>query len=228
MVSKKTTLVEELFVAQAHLGHKTNRVHPKSTKYIYTIENGVSIIDLAQTEQLLENAIEYVKLLAKEGKTLLIVATKKIAAGRIEELAKANNIAYITTKWPAGLLTNFESIKHNIKKLNDMKKGKLEGEWNKLVKHEQSRLNRELSKLERHYGGLVNITKIPDAMLVVDLKKEKNSVKEAIMMNVPLIGIVDTNVDPKGINYPIPANDDSLSSVEFIVAKLIDAYATKK
>ncbi len=228
MTAKKDSLIEELFAAQAHLGHKTNRIHPKSKKYIYTIENGVSIIDLSQTEKLLEKALEYLASLKKDGKILLVVATKKIAADKIEEMCKLQNISFITTKWPAGLLTNFETMKRNIKKLSDMNKSKNEGEWKKLVKHEQSRLSRELSKLERHYGGLVNIVKIPDAILVVDIKKEKNAIKEAGMMKVPLIAIVDTNVDPNEVQYPVPANDDSLSSVEFIMQKLIDAYSLKK
>ena len=217
-----------LFDAKVHLGHKTNRIHPKAKKNIYTIDNGVSIIDLTKTLEYLNKAKAYIKQLVKDNKTLLIVATKKIVASSIQKVCQENNISHITTKWPAGLLTNFETIKKNVNKLKQMKIDKEEGKWQKLVKHEQSALNKELIKLEKFYGGIINMTKIPDALLIVDIKKEKNSLNEAKKYKIPVIAIADTNVDPDQVTYPIPGNDDSLSSVECLFNELIQPYLKEK
>ncbi len=219
------TTIQELFDAGAHLGHKTERVHPKAKRYIYKVENGVSIIDLTQTAADLEKAIRFVSGQAAEGKTLLVVATKKIAASAIQELCQKNNIFYVTVKWPAGLLTNFDMIMKNVKKLVTMKEERDKGEWQKFVKHEQVELGRQLSRLEKFYGGLIGLAKLPDLLFVVDIKKEKNAVKEAGEKNIPVVAIIDTNANPDIINYPIPANDDSSTSIEYIAGKVINAYA---
>lgn len=223
MTSNQKT-VEELFAASAHLGHKKNRIHPKSRKYIYRMENGVSIIDLTITADSLENIKTYVQKIASEGKKLLLVCTKKIAANKMMELSKKNNIFYVTNKWPAGLLTNFETIMKNIKKLNRMKKDKADGVWLKFVKHEQSRMERDLNKLERNYGGLASLERLPDVLFIIDVKKEKNAVSEARKSMIPIIAIADTNINPELIDFPIPANDDSLSSIEYIANEIISAY----
>lgn len=220
-------IVEELFAAKAHLGHKKNRVHPKAKKYIYTVDNGVSIIDLAKTAESLEKAVEFLKNKKTEGQTVLFVATKKVAAAFTQNLASKLNIPYITYKWPAGLLTNFETIAKNIKKLRDMKVARDAGEWTKFVKHEQIKLGKEIIKLERQYSGVVNLNKKPDAVFVVDVKKEKNAVSEAHKSNIPVVAICDTNIDPTTITYPIPANDDSQSSVEYILQYIMDSAFTK-
>ncbi len=219
---------KELFDVKAHLGHKTNRVHPKSKKYIYSVENGISVLDLTQTVTLLEAAKQFVSTLAKENKVLLVVCTKKIASTQVQIACKKNSIAYVSTKWPAGLLTNFDTIMKNVKKLIQMKKDKTDGAWQKFVKHDRVRLEKEMTKLEKAYGGLVPVEKLPDALFVIDIKKEKNAVNEAGKTYVPVIAITDTNVNPDLVNYPIPANDDSLSSVEYIVSQIIDSYARHK
>lgn len=220
--------IEELFAAKAHLGHKTNRVHPKAKKYIYIVENGVSVIDLTKTTELLQKAVEFMADLAKQNKIFLMVATKKISSDKIKELSQTHSIPYVTTKWPAGLITNFDTITKNVVKLTTMKKEQKEGEWNKFVKHDRLKLEKELLKLEKYYGGLVLLKKLPDALFVVDVKKEKNAVNEARKNKIPIAAITDTNVDPDTINYPIPANDDSLSSIEYIVNKVVDAYGKSK
>jgi len=217
-------LLEELFKAQAHLGHKTNRIHPKAKKYIYRIENGVSIIDLTLTVPLLKKAQEYIAKLASEKKVVLFVATKKIASNILTDLCLKNNMPYISTKWPAGFLTNFETLMKNIKKMREMIKARDEGEWKKLVKFEQSQLTKKLVKLQRLYGGLINIETVPDALCLVDIKKEKNALIEAKTKSIPVIAIVDTNVDPADVAYPIPANDDSLTSIEYILKLLVESY----
>ncbi|MBI4225712.1 30S ribosomal protein S2 [Candidatus Roizmanbacteria bacterium] len=220
--------IKELFDAKAHLGHKTSRVHPKAKKYIYTIENGVSIIDLTKTLDLLNKTLQFVQQLGKQNKVLLMVATKKIAASQIQALCQKYSIPYVTSKWPAGLLTNFETITKNIKKLTQMKKDREEGAWNKFVKHDRFKLEKELIKLEKAYGGLLKLDKYPDAIFIVDVKKDKNSVNEAHKKNIPVVAIIDTNVDPDLVDYPIPANDDSLSSIEYIVNQIVEAYIKAK
>lgn len=220
--------IEELFNANAHLGHKTNKIHPLAKKYIYTIDHGVSIIDLTKTVSLLEKAKEFVSSLSKKNKTLLLVMTKKTSASYVNEICKKNNIPHITVKWPAGLITNFEMIIKNIKKLKKMNEEKENGEWNKFVKHEQIKLQKKINKLEKFYGGIIDLEKLPDAIFIVDIKREKNAVKEARERKIPIIAIVDTNVNPNIIDYPIPGNDDATSSIEYFVNEIISAYVNKQ
>ena len=216
--------VEELFAAGCHLGHKTNKIHPKAKKYIYTVDNGTSIIDLTKTVHLLEKAKEFTSSLAKNNKVLLVVVSKRIASSFISDVCQKNNLPYVTVKWPAGLLTNFDMIIKNVKKLKTMRGEKSEGAWNKFVKHEQIKLQKELNKLEKFYGGISTLERLPDALFVVDIKKEKNAVKEAIEKKIPIIAVVDTNVNPDTINYPIPGNDDAASSIEYFVKEIVNAY----
>lgn len=218
--------VEELFAVGAHLGHKANRVHPKTNKYIFSFENGVSIIDLTKTVNFLEKAKEFVAELGKKEKILLVISTKKIVSNLTQEICQKNNLLYINTKWPAGLLTNFEMIIKNVKKLNSMREENEKGEWNKFVKHEQTKLGKDLKKLIKFYGGIANLKKLPDALFVIDIKKEKNSVKEAGEMKIPVVAVTDTNADPDSIDYPIPGNDDSATSVEYFLKEIIEAYAS--
>jgi len=218
--------VEELFAAGIHLGHKSNRVHPKTNKYIYSFENGVSIIDLTKTANYLEKAKKFVSELGTNGKVLLVVCTKKIASSLTKELCEKNNLPFINTKWPAGLLTNFEMIIKNVKKLNSMKEEKEKGEWSRFVKHEQVKLDKDLNKLEKFYGGIANLKKLPDALFIIDIKKEKNSVKESGEMKIVTVAVTDTNANPDPINYPIPGNDDSLTSIEYFLKEIIEAYAS--
>ncbi len=220
------TQIEQLFKLGAHLGHKTNRVHPKAKKYIYTIQNGVSIIDLTKTVDLLKKAKEFITKTAKERKTLLIVFTKKTANPVVFDLCQKNNIPVITVKWPAGLLTNFENIIKNVEKLKAMKEEKESGRWENFTKHEQVKLNKHLRRLEKFYGGILNLKKIPDVIFIVDIKKEKNAVKEAQRLGIPIVAVVDTNSDPTSVAYPIPANDDSTESANFFVNEIIEAYKT--
>ena len=221
-----TKIIKELFAAGSHLGHKANRVHPKTNKFIYSFENGVSIIDLTKTAGFLEKAKKYVSDLGKNKKVLLVVCTKKIASNLTKELCLKNDLPFINTKWLAGLLTNFEMIIKNVKKLNSMKEAKSKGDWSKFVKHEQVKLDKELSKLEKFYGGIAHLKKLPDAIFIIDIKKEKNSVKESGEMKVATVAVTDTNANPDPINYPIPGNDDSITSIEFFMKQILEAYAS--
>ena len=220
--------VKELFEAGCHLGHKTNKIHPKAKKYIYTIDNGSSIIDLTKTVNLLEKAKEFIRDLAKNNKTLLIVVTKRIVSNFTADLCQKNNFSHVTVKWPAGLLTNFETISKNVKKLKKMREEKEQGKWSKFVKHEQIKFQKELNKLEKFYSGISMLEKLPDALFIVDIKNEKNAVKEALEKKIPIVAIVDTNVNPDAINYPIPGNDDASTSIEYFVKEIIETYVRYK
>jgi len=217
--------VEELFKLGAHLGHRKNRIHPKAKKYIYKIENQTSIIDLTQTVFLLEKAKEYVQKLKKEKKSILFVGTKRSSVNIINELCEKHNLFYLTNKWPPGFLTNFDMfLKNNIQKMNKMRKEKENGDWQKFVKHEQTKLEKALKKIELVYKGVAKMEKLPDVLFIVDIKKEKNALIEAKKLNIPLVAIVDTNINPELIDYPIPANDDSAETVEYIIKEIINSY----
>ena len=216
--------IKQLFDAKVHLGHKKSRVHPKAKKYIYTIDNGVSIIDLTKTLDLLKKALQFVQDLAKQNKVLLLVATKRIASDKIQELCQKYSLPYVCHKWPAGLISNFETINKNVKKLMQMNKDKEEGAWKKFVKHDRVNLEKQLTKLGKNYSGFIQMKKLPDAIFVADIKKEKNAVNEARSKLIPIIAIADTNVDPELVDFPIPANDDSLSSIEFLVNQIVETY----
>jgi len=220
--------VEKLFKLNAHLGHKSNRIHPKAKKFIYRMEDGVSIIDLVKTVALINQAKKFVSQLAQNSKKLLFVATKKNVAALTQQICQANNLPYITVKWPAGFLTNFETLLKNIKKLNKMREEKEKGSWSKFVKHEQLKLKKQLARLNKFYAGVASLDKLPDAIFVVDIKKEKTAIAEALKTRLPTIAIVDTNVNPENITYPIPANDDSVEAVEYIIKEIVKAYTTVK
>ncbi len=220
--------VQKLFNLGAHLGHKKNRLFPKSRKYVYKIINGVSIIDLSQTVGQLETAKAAMIRFAKEEKVVLVVATKKIASQTVLEYCKKNNIPSITNKWLPGLLTNFDTIIKNVKKLKTLKEQKEQGEWNKFVKHEQVQLEKELSKLEKFYGGLVTLEMRPDVLFLIDIKKEKNAVKEAIAYHIPVVALVDTNSNPDQVEFPIVANDDTDGVIRYIVTEVLDTYTKNR
>lgn len=218
-------LVKKLFDAGLHLGHKKNRLHPNARKFIYKIEGGVSIIDLTKTASQIQTAKSFLNKTAQEGKILLVVATKKVAYQQVKQLCDESKIPYVVVKWLPGLLTNFETLIKNVKKLKDMKEEKGKGDWEKLTKQEVAKLNKELAKLEKFYGGLLNLEKKPDVLFVLDTRKEKNAVIEAQRMGIPAVAIVDTNSNPDEVDYPIVANDDSPGAVNYLLTEIITAYA---
>lgn len=227
---KQTTIkeVEKLFGLGAHLGHKKSRLHPRARRNVYTIVNGTSVIDLTKTVVQLETANKYLFDAAKNNKTVITVGTKKVVSSFLKKYCSENNIPYITTKWLPGLLTNFESIINNVKKLKKLKTDRENGTWDALVKHERTKLAKEISKLEKLYSGLESITARPDVMIIVDPKKEKNALKEAKAYHIPIVALVDTNSDPTPIDYPVVANDDTSQVVEYIMKQLLDEYAKGK
>ncbi|MBI4004579.1 30S ribosomal protein S2 [Candidatus Roizmanbacteria bacterium] len=220
--------IKELFVLGAHLGHKKNRLHPKARKYIYKIINGVSIIDLAITVDRLTLAKTFLYEEAAQDKKLLVVVTKKIVNQYVAELCKQHDIPSITTKWLPGLLTNFTTIIKNVKKLQSLKEQKEQGEWEKFTKHERVKLDKQLKRLQRFYGGLVDLAKKPDILILVDSKKEKNALIEARRHAIPVVGVIDTNSNPEQIQYPIVINDDSSVVLQRVITELIQSYVKGK
>src|SRR3989339_1082735 len=212
-----------------HLGHQTQKWHPKIRQYIYTKKNGIHIFDLRKTYLQLQKALEYVEKLGNEGKVMLFVNTKPQAQKLIIEAAQDCECPYVDSKWFPGLLTNFKTIKARVqyfKKLEaEDKSGELE---EKFLKKEVSKFKKEIEKLKDALGGVENLNKLPAALFVTDIKRDSIAVKEARKLNIPLIAITDSNTDPTLVDYPIPANDDSLRALEYIVEKIKGSYVKGK
>jgi small subunit ribosomal protein S2 len=220
----KTISLPDLLTAGSHFGHKAERWHPKAQEFIYTEKDGIHIIDLAKTKQGLEEAMNMVYDMAKAGKIVLFVGTKRQAKGVVRDAALSAGAAFLTERWIGGFLTNWEGIKLNIDKINKLTFDRDNGNWKQYPKHEQSKLGRYLAKLNSVYQGVLKLTNIPNALFIVDIKKEASAVAEARRVGIPVIAIVDTNCDPTDIEYVIPANDDAVGSISFITQNIADAY----
>lgn len=224
-----TTITPDVLVMHGlHLGHKKQRTHPRAKQYIYKIDNSVAIIDLFKTHEKLSEALEFIKTLGKEGKTLLIVASKKTARDYVTQACKDAQIAYITNKWVGGFLTNFQEVKKNIERLKSLQQDQKEGAWEALPKHEQTALGKKMGRIASIYGGVAVLEKLPDALFVIDIKKERNATKEATDLSIPTVAVVDTNCDPDSVTYPIPANDDAVASITFLTDAVVNAYIEGK
>lgn len=216
--------LKELLEAGCHFGHQAPRWNPRAQGFIYTARDGIHIIDLAKTKEGLAAAADFVKDLSTQEKSIIFVGTKRQARGIVEEEAKRVGAFFLATRWPGGLLTNWGEIKKNLEKLLRMRIEKKEGSWAKFTKKEQLLLERELGKLESLYGGIAELSNLPTALFLVDVRKEESAVREAIKTGVTTIGIIDTNANPDLIDYPIPANDDATGSIRVITNYLADAY----
>ena len=216
--------MKQLLEAGVHFGHQTRRWNPKMAPYIFTERNGIYIIDLQKTVKKAEEAYNFIKEVAAEGKDILFVGTKKQAQEAIEEEAIRSNMHFVNNRWLGGMLTNFTTIKSRIKKLEDIEKMQEDGTFEVLPKKEVIKLKGELEKLEKNLGGIRNLdaTNV-GAMFVVDPRKEKNAISEAKILGIPVVAIVDTNCDPEEVDYVIPGNDDAIRAVKLITAKMADA-----
>ena len=221
MAKLPTTL--DLFKAGAHFGHRKDRCHPKMKPYIYTIRNTVHIIDLEKTVERLKKALEFITKTVAEGGTILFLGTKPQARDIIKKYARELNIPYVAQRWLGGTFTNFSVVSQKIKKLEKLEKEKKEGEWGKYTKKETLNLERELDKLKKVVGGIRELTGLPQAIYIVDLGQEKTAVREARRKNIPIVAIVDTNTNPELADFPIPANDDGIKSIEFITGLVAEA-----
>jgi len=213
----------ELLESGVHFGHQTRRWNPKMSQYIYTSRNGVHIIDLVQTAQLIEEAYAYMKSASESGKRVLFVGTKRQAAGIIAQEAKRCGAFYINQRWLGGMLTNWETIKTRVERLKELEALEESGNLARRPKKEGSMLRRELEKLQKYLGGIKNMRKIPDIVVVIDQRREHNAIQECRKLNIPIVSLLDTNCDPLTVDMPIPANDDAIRSIKLIVSKLADA-----
>jgi small subunit ribosomal protein S2 len=223
-MSDTLSRAKKLFELGGHLGHRKNRLHPRARKHVYQIVDGVSVIDLEQTISQIDKAKEIISKAGPQGKTILVCATKKNIAHFALNAAEKAHAFFITAKWLPGLFTNFDTIAKNVKKLRTYREQKSSGAWAKFVKHEQVALEKEMKKLERLYAGIAEMTRIPDYILIIDTKREKNAVIEARKMSIPTIAIVDTNCNPDEVQYPIVMNDDSPEALEHLLTELLSAY----
>ncbi len=214
---KDETEADRMITAGVHFGHKTNKKHPKMEPYIHGVRNGVNIIDINKTEEKLEEALKYVEGLIAKGGTVMVVGTKVQLVNMARSFAEECGLPYIVDRWLGGTFTNFESIKKRVDHLKDLEKKKEEGEFEKYTKKEQLDISREIIVLKRKFEGLKPLSKLPDAILILDMDKDDLAVKEAIMKGVTVVGVTDTNVNPELADYPIPANDDAISSIAYIL-----------
>lgn len=218
----------ELLEAGVHFGHQTQRWNPKMKPYIYGARNGIYVIDLRKTTDLLDEAYALVRDYAAKGKNILFVGTKKQAAEVVAEEAKRSGAYFINRRWLGGMLTNFETIRGRVNKLKEMEEFISNGYVDKLPKKEVAQLNRQLSKLSKTLGGIKEMRGLPDLIFVVDQDKEDIAIKEANKLGIPVICLADTNANPDGINYIIPGNDDAIRSIKLITSKLADAVLEGK
>jgi len=217
--------MKQLLEAGVHFGHQTRRWNPKMAPYIFTERNGIYIIDLQQTVQLIDNAYEAVKEVSAAGGHVLFVGTKKQAQEAIKQEAIRSGMYYVNQRWLGGMLTNFKTIKKRINLLFELEKMEANGTFEVLPKKEVIQLKLKKERLERFLGGIKNMPSLPSIVFVVDPKKERNAIAEAKLLNIPVIGIVDTNCDPDDIDYVIPGNDDAIRAVKLITSKMSDAVA---
>jgi small subunit ribosomal protein S2 len=219
------TNFQELLDAGSHFGHLARKWNPKMAPYIFVERNGIHIIDLHKTVVKVDEAAEVLKEMARSGRKVLFVATKKQAKDVVAEMAASVNMPSVTERWPGGMLTNFPTIRKAVKKMNTIDKMKEDGTFDKLAKRERLQVERQRAKLEKNLGSIRDMSRLPSALFVVDVQKEANAVKEAVRLNIPVIAMVDTCCDPTPIDYVIPANDDATKSIELIMDVMCKAIA---
>ena len=219
------TNFEQLLQAGCHFGHLKRKWNPAMAPYIYTERNGIHIIDLHKTVLKVDDAAEALKNIARQGKKILFVGTKKQTKEVIAEKATSINMPYVIERWPGGMLTNFPTIRKAVKKMANIDKLMQDGTFGNLSKRELLQITRQRAKLEKNLGSIADLTRLPSALFVIDVMKENIAVKEANRLGIPVFGIVDTNSDPKNIDYVIPANDDAKDSVEVILNACCAAIA---
>ena len=213
----------DLLESGVHFGHQTRRWNPKMSPYIYTARNGVHIIDLVQTAELMDDAYDYMRSSAEQGKRFLFVGTKRQAAGIVAQEASRCGAYYVNQRWLGGMLTNWETIKSRTERLKELEQLEESGNLDKRPKKEASVLRRELEKLQKYLGGIKSMRKIPDIVIIVDLRREHNAILECQKLGIPIVSMLDTNCDPDYVDVPIPANDDAIRSIKLVVGKLADA-----
>jgi len=220
--------MKQLLEAGVHFGHQTRRWNPKMAEYIFTERNGIYIIDLQKTVKLVEEAYNVVRDLAADGKKILFVGTKKQAQESIAKEAERCGMYYVNQRWLGGMMTNYKTIKKRIDRLHELEKMSEDGTFDVLPKKEVTQLRNEMERLEKFLGGIKGINGVPDAIFVIDPRKERNAIKEAHKLGIPVIGVIDTNCDPDDIDYVIPGNDDAIRAVKLLTATMANAVLEGK
>jgi small subunit ribosomal protein S2 len=218
--------LKDLLEAGVHFGHQTKRWNPKMKPYIFGERNGIYIIDLAKSARLFREAEGFVTNLAAEGRTMLFVGTKRQAQDAIAEEAQRCGMFYVNQRWLGGLLTNFSTIQRSLARLRDLEAMETDGRYETLSKKEIAQLEKEKRKLQKNLEGIRNMSRLPDALFVVDTRKEKIAVDEARKLKIPVIGVVDTNCDPDEVDYVIPGNDDALRAIRLFASRIADAITS--
>ena len=218
-----TVTIKDLLEAGVHFGHQTKRWNPKMKKFIFTARSGIYIIDLQKTLQCIEIACQKIKEVVAENQSLLFVGTKKQAQEVVREEAVRCGAFYVTERWLGGMLTNFQTIRLNVKRLKDLERMREDGTFDKLTKKEVLKLEKEMAKLEKILGGIKEMSRLPRLLFVVDTKKERIAVAEANKLEIPVIAVIDTNSDPDPIDFPIAANDDAIKSIKAITHEIAEA-----
>jgi small subunit ribosomal protein S2 len=220
--------LKDLLEAGCHFGHQSRRWNPKMKQYIFTEREGVHVFDLVKTKEGLEAACEYLKELSANGGTVVMVGTKRQAANLIKDAAKKVNMPFVSERWLGGTFTNFEQFKKRLNRLSSLKSQKESGELKSYTKKEQLLFDREIAKLERFFGGMSGVAKIPEAIFVVDARKEDTAIREAKRVGAKVVAIVDSNSNPEGVDYVIPANDDAVKSISLIIDEVTSALSSGK
>lgn len=215
---------EEMLKSGVHFGYSRSRRHPKMKQFLFGIKNNVEIFNLEKTKQKLDEAKEFLKNLGKENKKIIFVGTKIESRKLIENFAKEISALYVNERWIGGTLTNFKTVKNRINYLNDLIKKKESGELEKYTKKEQLQIEKEISKLQFYFQGLQTIEDLPSALVVIDSKKEKNAIMETRKVSIPVVAIMNSDCNPDEADYPIPSNDNSKLSIEYILKELIESY----
>jgi small subunit ribosomal protein S2 len=217
--------MKELLEAGVHFGHQVRRWNPKMKEYIFGERNGIYIIDLQKTQRMFRDAISFVSNLIAEdrGKTVLFVGTKRQAQDAIREESERCGMYFVNQRWLGGLLTNFQTVQKSIKRLKDLEAMQTDGRYEKLTKKERIKLDRERESLNKNLSGIKNMTRLPDAVFIIDVRKEEIAVAEANRLGIPIVAVVDTNCSPEGIDYVIPGNDDALRAVRLFTSRISDA-----
>jgi small subunit ribosomal protein S2 len=215
--------MKELLEAGVHFGHQTRRWNPKMKEYIFGERNGIYIVDLQKTHRLLQEALQFVMDLGAQGKTVLFVGTKRQAQEAVAEEAQRCSMPYVNERWLGGLLTNFVTVRRSLERVRELEMMAADGRHERLTKREVARLDKEKTKLERNVRGIKSMKSIPDAVFVIDTRKESIAVAEARKLQIPVVGIVDTNCDPDEVSYVIPGNDDALRAIRLFASRIADA-----
>ena len=216
---------QNLLDAGVHFGHLKKKWNPKMQPYIFMEKNGIHIIDLYKTKRMLDDASNAARQLAVSGRKILFVATKKQAQQIVMEEARRVNMPFVTERWLGGMLTNFSTVRKSIKHMNKIEKMESDGTFERINKKERLMLTREKGKLQKVLGGISELNRLPSALFIVDIKKEHIAIAEARKLNIPTIAMVDTNSDPNLVDFPIPANDDAIKSIQFVLSVVTDAIA---